>query len=161
MDYALVTTRFTNETLETNYDYRLKKGFDCMYCSPLELSPKIPYKTPLFVIEMNNSNNKIAGIGFIKNIPEKNKYYKVHSDSNTNRYTYIGKYFMNRDVVYDYNALLVYILEKLLFTGYSHSKRGTGITLFPEKLLSSDICEDINVKYEIKKLFLYHFREKL
>jgi hypothetical protein len=158
MDYALVTSRFTNETLEKNYEYRFKKGFICLYCTPLELSPKIPYNTPLFVIEMNNSINKIAGIGFIKNKPEFNKYYKVHSDSNTNRYTYIGKYFMSRDIIHEYNSLLIYILEEILFKGYGHSKRGTGLTLFPEKML---VYEDMYIKDEIKKLFLFHFREKL
>ena len=39
-----------------------------MYCCPSELSPKIPYNTPVFVIEMNNSTNKIEGIGLIKKI---------------------------------------------------------------------------------------------
>jgi hypothetical protein len=41
-----------------------------MYCSPLELSSKIAYNTPVFVIEMNNFTNKIEGIGLIKNKPE-------------------------------------------------------------------------------------------
>jgi hypothetical protein len=160
--YAVVTSRFNNETLETNHSYRVKKGFACMYCSPLELSPKIEYNTPVFVIEMNNSTNKIEGIGFIKNKPETTKYYKVHSDSNTNRYTYIGKYFMSREIIDEYNPLLVYLLEEILFKGYTHSKRGTGLTLLPEKLIvDSDICKGVHVKKEIKQLFTYHFRERL
>ena len=132
-----------------------------MYCSPLELSPKIEYNTPVFVIEMNNSTNKIEGIGFIKNKPETTKYYKVHSDSNTNRYTYIGKYFMSRELIDEYKPTLVYILEEILFKGYTHSKRGSGLSLLPEKVIHSEICKGINVKKEIKQLFTYHFREKL
>ena len=160
--YEVVTSRFNNETLETNYSYRVKKRFACMYCTPLELSPKIEYNTPLFVIEMNNSTNKIEGIGFIKNKPETSKYHKVHSDSNTNRYTYIGKYFMSREIIDEYNPPLVYLLDEILFKGYTHSKRGSGLTLLSEKLiLDSDICKGINVKKEIKQLFTYHFREKL
>jgi len=159
--YEVVTSRFNNETLEKNYAYRVKKGFGCMYCTPLELSPKIEYNTPVFVIEMNNSTNKIEGIGFIKNKPETTKYYKVHYDSNTNRYTYIGKYFMSREILDEYNPTLVYLLDEILFKGYTHSKRGTGLSLLPEKVITSDICKGLNVKKEIKKLFTYHFREKL
>jgi hypothetical protein len=159
MNYAVVTSRFNNQTLDANYAYRRKKGFQCMYCSPLELSPKIPYHTPVFVIEMNNSNNKIEGIGLIKNKPEINKYYKVHEDSNTNRFTYIGNYFMSRELIDEYNPLLVYVLDEILFKGYTHSKRGSGLTLLPEKVIKSEICNDINVKGEIKRLFIYHFMQ--
>ena len=52
--FTIVTTRFNNDTLETNYSYRRKYGYSCIYCCPSELSPKISYNTPLFVIEMNN-----------------------------------------------------------------------------------------------------------
>jgi hypothetical protein len=132
-----------------------------MYCTPLELSPKIEYNTPVFVIEMNNSTNKIEGIGFIKNKPESAKYYKVHSDSNTNRFTYIGKYFISREIIEQYKPSLVDILDNILFKGYTHSKRGTGLSLLPEKVLKSDICKEVNVKIEIKNIFTHHFREKL
>jgi hypothetical protein len=132
-----------------------------MYCCPSELSPKIPYNTPLFVIEMNNQKNKIEGIGLIKNKFETNKYYKVHTDGNTNRYTYIGKYFIDRETLDDYNAELVYVLDEILFKGYTHSKRGSGITTIPEKVLKSEVCEGVNIKKDIKDIFIYHFREKL
>jgi hypothetical protein len=159
--YEVVTTRFNKETLNSNYEYREKRGFKCMYCCPLELSPKILYNTPVFVIEMNNSTNKIEGIGLIKNKPETKKYYKVHSDGNTNRYTYIGNYFIERDIIDDYNFPLVYALEDILFKGKTHSKRGSGLTKIPEKVLKFDVCQGINVKKEIKELFIYHFRESL
>lgn len=159
--YTVVTTRFNKETLNSNYEYRAKRGFKCMYCCPLELSSNILYNTPVFVIEMNNSTNKIEGIGLIKNRPETKKYYKVHSDGNTNRYTYIGNYFIERDIIDDYNSPLVYALEEILFKGKTHSKRGSGLTKIPEKVLKFDVCEGINVKKEIKELFIYHFRESL
>jgi len=158
---TVVTTRFNKETLVSNYNYRQKHGFKCMYCCPSEMSPKISYNTPVFVIEMNNSTNKIEGIGLIKNKPETKKYYKVHSEGNTNRYTYIGEYFIERDIIDDYNSPLVYALEEILFKGKTHSKRGSGLLTIPEKVLKFDICEGINVKKEIKELFIYHFRESL
>ena len=71
--YSVVTTRFNTDTLEANYSYRLRRNLKCLYCSPIELSPKILYDMPVFVIEMNNSTNKIEGIGLIKNKPENDK----------------------------------------------------------------------------------------
>lgn len=159
--YTIVTGRFNNETRDANYAYREKHKFACLYSCPSELSPKILYNTPVFVIEMNNSKNKIEGIGLIKNKPETKKYYKVHSDGNTNRYTFIGDYFINRDIIDDYNAPLVYVLEEILFKGKTHSKRGSGLTIIPQKVLKLDVCEGIDIKKEIKEVFIYHFREKI
>jgi len=34
------------------------------------------------------------------------------------------------------------------------------LSLFPEKLLSTEICQGMNVKLEIKNMFLQYFREK-
>ena len=159
--YTIVTSRFNNETRDANYAYRIKHNFACMYCCPSELSQKIPYNTPVFIIEMNNSTNKIEGIGLIKNKLETKKYYKVQSDSNTNRYTYIGDYFIDRNIIDDYNSPLVYALEQILFKGKTHSKRGGGLTTIPEKVLKFEVCEGINIKKEIKEIFIFHFREKL
>jgi len=159
--YSIVTTRFNNETLEANYVYREKHGFACMYCCPGELSPKILYNTPVFVIEMNNVNNKIEGIGLIKNKPETKKYYKVHSEGNNNRYIYIGDYFIDRSTISEHNERLVYVLDQILFKGKTHSKRGSGLTTIPSKVLNLDICEGMNIKKEIKELFIYQFREKM
>ena len=159
--FSLVTSRFNNETLNANYVYRKKHNFKCMYCAPLELSPKILYNTLVFVVEMNNETNKIAGIGLIKNKPVTKRYYKVHEDGNTNRFIYIGNYFLEREIIDDYNPLLVYVLEEILFKGYTHSKRGSGLTKIPEKVLKLDVCEGMDIKKEIKQLFIGHFREKL
>jgi uncharacterized protein YecT (DUF1311 family) len=113
-----------------------------------------------FVIEMNNSTNKVEGIGLIKNSPFTDKYCKVHEDGNTNRYIYIGKHFMERSKIDELNSSLLIILENCLFKGRSHSKRGSGLSLFPEKLLATEICQGMNVKLEIKNIFIQYFREK-
>ena len=157
---TVVTGRFNNETLEANYAYRRKHHFGCIYCSPMELSPKIHYDTPVFVIEMNNSSNKIEGIGLIKNKPSNNRYYKVHSDGNTNRFIYIGDYFIDRETIINNNSFIVYVLDEILFKGKTHSKRGSGLSVIPEKILKFDICNGRDIKKEIKDLFIYHFREK-
>ena len=156
---TVATVRFNNNTLSVNYSYREKNKIECIYCAPTKLSPKILYDTNVFVIEMNNSTNKIEGVGLIKNRIETQKYYKVHSDTNTNRYTYIGKHFIDRNTISSYNANLVDILDEILFKGKTHSKRGSGLTTIPEKVLKFDICKDIDVKKELKNIFDNHFRD--
>jgi uncharacterized protein involved in tolerance to divalent cations len=52
-------------------------------------------------------------------------------------------------------------LEIVLFKGKTHSKRGSGLTIIPEKVLKFDICKCINVQKDIKKIFIYQFREKI
>jgi hypothetical protein len=160
MTYSLLTGRFNNETRDTNYAYRKKKGFECMYCIPSELSPKIPYLTPVFVIEMNNSTNKIEGVGLIQNKPEI-KYYKVHADGNTNRYTYIGKYFMDRELINGLNPRLIDTLERILFKGYTHSKRGTGLTSIPEKVVKTEMSQGNDIKMDIYSIFVSHYKDEL
>jgi hypothetical protein len=155
--FTVVTGRFNSETVIPNYEYRKRHNLKCIYCCPSKLSPKIKHESLVFVIEMNNTTNMIEGIGLIKNKFDLTKYYKVHSDPNSNRYIYIGNYFMDRRTINDNNSQLVDILEQILFKGKTHSKRGSGLTTIPEKVLKLDICKDINIKNEIKQIFIRYF----
>lgn len=159
--FTLVTGRYNNETWEASRQYRIRKGLQCIYAPPCPLAVNIDLNSPVFVIEMNNSINEIIGIGLIKNRPITDKVYKVQADTNCNRYIYIGNYYLPRDIIDDYNPFLVYVLEEILFKGYTHSKRGSGLTKVPEKVLKFEICEDVDIKKEIRKIFIYHFREKI
>jgi site-specific recombinase XerD len=156
----IVTIRYNNETWQSNKNYREKKELACIYASPCKITENIDLNSPVFVIEMNNSVNEIIGIGLIKN-KLADKVYKVQENSNYNRYIYIGDYHISRDIIDDYNPELVSILDEILFKGYTHSKRGSGLTKIPEKALKLEICKDVNIKDEIKKIFVYHFREKI
>ena len=159
--FSVVTDRYSNETWDASVRYREKKKFACIYAPPYRLADSIDINSPVFVIEMNNTKNQIMGIGLIKNKLVTDKVYKVQEDSNHNRYIYIGEYHISREVLDDYNPFLVYVLDEILFKGYTHSKRGSGLTKIPEKVLKLDVCEGINVKKEIKDVFIYHFKDKL
>jgi hypothetical protein len=158
--FTIVTSRFNNETLQANYENRAKREKPCIYVSPYEMSPKIYLNSPVFVIEMNNSTNKIEGIGLIKNKPMTDKYYKIQENQSYNRYVYFGEYHIDRNTIELYKPYLLNVLDQILFKGYTHSKRGSGLTTIPEKVLTFDICKDIDIKKEIRNLFIYHFREK-
>jgi hypothetical protein len=156
---TVVTIRYNNDTWQANKNYRDRRELSCIYASPSKLAENIDLDSPVFVIEMNNSTNEIMGIGLIKNkLADKN--YRVQENANYNRYIYIGDYHISREIIDNYNSQLVYILDEILFKGRTHSKRGSGLTKIPEKVLHFDICKNVNIKNEIKQIFVYHFREK-
>ena len=160
--YTFVSTRFNNDTWNENKEYRLKKELYCIYGSPQEMSPKIDYNSIVFVIEMNNSKNEIEGIGLIKNHPL-DKYCKIYSDANFNRYIYKSKYHIEREVLMRYNQILVEVLDYILFKEKTHMKRGAGFTTIPDKLLKHVKCDNIDIKKEIRNIFLskYQYEEAL
>lgn len=159
--YTVVSTRFNNETWEENKQNRERRNIGCLYGSPQEMSPKIDLNSPVFVVEMNNSINKIEGIGLIKNKPDVEKHYRMYVEHNFNRYVYIGNYHVSRELLIEYNEPLVDALDYILFKEKTHSKRGAGFTTIPEKLLKKKICENINIKKDIREIFLYHFKSRI
>ena len=75
---TIACTRFNNKTWQereqwlatnqTRYEQIYKRPLKCIYGSPREIShTKIPPEKTILVIEMNNDENKIIGIGEIKN----------------------------------------------------------------------------------------------
>lgn len=154
----IATSRFNNETWEQNCAYRQKshhKG--CVYGAPLQISSKVPSQQLVFIVEMNNSTNKIEGIGLIRNIFQSDKYHKVYPNGNYNRYVYKSDYRLDRDVLERYNSQLVQNLEYILFKEKTHMKRGSGLTLIPEKLLKHKICENKNLTQEVKVIFQKYY----
>jgi len=158
--FTIATDRFNNETWEASYQYRTRRGIPCIYAPPCRIASSIAIHSPVFVIEMNNSTNQIIGIGLIKNKIVTDRIYKVQPDTNYNRYIYIGHHHLTREILNNYNPYLVYVLEQILFKGYTHSKRGAGITRLSEKVLKLDICKDIQIKKEIRDIFIKHFKRE-
>jgi len=161
LPFTVVTGRFNNETWEATVRYRARKSLACIYAPPCRLSPTIHLKSPVFVIEMNNERNQVMGIGLIKNKLATDRVYKVQADTNCNRFIYIGDYHLSREALQEYNPFLIYVLDHILFRGKTHSKRGTGLTKIPEKVLTMDICEQLDIKKEIRNIFVNHYKVKL
>ena len=148
----IVSTRFNEDTWTQNINYRLKhKEFNCIYGSPKPLTEKIMINSLLFVIEMNNTTNQMEGIGLIRNHPKINR--PIYSIGNFNRYTYQGKYRIDRDLLLEKNQKLVECLDYILFKEKTHMKRGSGFTIIPEKLMKHRKCEEMDIKKEIVDLF--------
>ncbi len=149
----LATTRFNSDTWEENVIYRNKHNMEgCIYGTPRKIISEIPTQTSIFVIEMNNSLNRIEGIGLILNDLRVDKYYSIHSIGDYNRYTFKGKYRMGRDEIERKNPDVVSTLDTILFKGRTNFKRGSGIMRMPRNLL--DLNKDINLHQEINHIFL-------
>jgi len=157
----LVSTRFTNDTLQENREYKAKHMVCCIYGSPQEFSPKILYHDVVFVVEMNNDKNQIEGIGLIRNIPYRDKYYNIYKDGNYNRYIYKSNYFIERDTIVRYNPMLATALDYVLFKEKTHLKRGSGFTTIPEKLIKHRVCEKIDMINDITDLFYMNFGKEV
>lgn len=155
---TIVSTRFNDFTWDENVNYRRKNNINgCSYGAPYMMSPKIELDSLVFVIEMNNSNNKIEGIGLVRNKASLDKHYMIHSERNYNRYSFHGKYRVNRDEIERTKPQIIIILDYILFKEKTHLKRGIGFTTVPEKLLRHPKCNGIDLNNEIKDLFINLF----
>lgn len=152
----LLTTRFNNDTWIENETFRnTHQGIHCVYGSPQPMAPKIYPRIPICVIEMNNSNNQILGIGLIRNEPSPRYEYMPYSCGNYNRFVFIGNHRLNRDEI---SQELIDILEYILFKEKTHMKRGAGFTTVPEKLLYHRVCEGRDIMREIVETFVKKYK---
>jgi hypothetical protein len=98
------------------------------------VAKNIPMDTVLFVLEMNNDTNKIAGIGLVRNHAFMHKY-NVYSEKTYNRYIYYGKMHIYRENMSEEEERIMKVFDILCFTGNKHMKRGQGIKSFPIETL--------------------------
>lgn len=158
MKYTLVTTRFNEETYQENKMFREKNDtkFGCIY-GIFSLNTKLPTDKPMYVLEMNNSQNKIMGIGCIYNKPVQKPIF-IYKTGNYNRYVYIGKYRIDRTNISEEEEKIMKLLDHICFKGASHLKRGRGFTKFPTKTLYK--CEyfiHFNILHFISEMFNKRF----
>jgi hypothetical protein len=146
---TIVTTRFNETTWEENKRYRERHKHVCIYAIPKKLCENIEDGSVLFVIEMNNSANKIEGIGLIRNKVQIHRY-PIYKDNNFNRFCYIGKYHITREYIEEESPLFLQEIETLLFKGKSHFKRGSGMTTLTEKMKRKT---EMDLYSEIKNMF--------
>ena len=159
----LLTTRFNTETWNENEEYRFKKFREsfshiCLYPVPQKMACWVCPNNICFVVEMNNSLNKIEGIGIVRNKIETDYYYHVYKECTFNRYVYKGKYRLSREQLINYNSDIVDILDNILFKGKTHLKRGIGFTAITDKLQRNPVCSEHNLSEEIKQIFLQHYK---
>jgi hypothetical protein len=137
----ILTTRFSNYGIKENRVWRDEHRLNtsCVYGTPVMITHHVMDDAYAFVIEMNNDKNKVEGIGLIRNKVCEQRYRRIHSDPNLNRYSYEGEYRVDvsqighheDDEDDEYYKKLIQTLEVLLFKGKRHSKRSIGISRIP------------------------------
>jgi hypothetical protein len=139
---TFLTTRFTDETLSENFSFRKHNNIPCIYNVAVPISDQHPYKD-LYVIEMNNSQNIVVGIGIItkKICPRE----RIYADPSYNRYTYKGKRYIPREEIPPW---MIHEFEEKLFYGRGHMKRGKSMTKFPDKWLKKEYYDFIQSKLQ-------------
>lgn len=150
--FYIGTTRFTNATYKENKDWREKHNWKgCIYGLNKRMPQSVPKEALVYVLEMNNDLNKIEGIGLIRNyINYKYKAYIYKGDPNYNRFIYNSNYRLDINDIKNENYLkIIEILERLIFYGAGHYKRGQGITTINWNRLDD----------KKKKLFILFFQK--
>lgn len=133
---VLMTSRFNNDTWVENMQYRLlSPNVGCIYCSPVEIAKQVLPDFPMMVLEMNNSENRIMGIGLVRNRPIRGGKYAVYDRMMYNRCVYIGKTRIDRDEMTTEENEIMRFFDTVCFRGANHMKRGVGISAFPLEIL--------------------------
>ena len=165
---TLTATRFNKKTWNERQQWMERNRFDlgCIYGTPVCVKEHI--KGNIIVLEMHNDENKVKGIGLIKNalfIKEKDKNklqktsYRIYNDRNYNRYIYKSNYRIDSDSVNQEEKKIIEIFNVLLFKGPKHLKRGQGITLVPKWITNN---RHINFIEFFRELFVkYHSIEEI
>lgn len=153
----IAVTRFNEETWNSNKLWRELNNYSgCIYGCPVEIPDKVLPRTILYVLEMNNSNNTIEGIGLIIN-RKSNKIgqrTRVYENNSYNRYTYMSNYRIDKSEFTQSEKKFINILEILLFKGCKHIKRGQGITILSNWITNNVISKkNFNIfNYKVKLL---------
>ena len=156
--FYLACTRFNNTTYAENTNYRNKHNEIAIYGTTLKIRNIYNVGTLIFIVEMNNEQNKIEGIGLIKNLLVCDKRYKIYDNDEYNRYIYRGKYWLSRSQINNVNEKIIEIFENILFKGKSHLKCRMGITIITEKLFVHWNYDLQILKNMVKYVFISYFK---
>jgi hypothetical protein len=127
----------------------------------LKIREIYPKESLIFIAEMNINENKIEGIGLIKNVLVYNRTHKIHDNSECNRFIYQGKYWLSRKQILQVDFEILNIFDDILFKGKSHLKNRIGIRIITDNLFIHWPSYDlITLKNKVKNAFLHYFQKK-
>lgn len=156
MPTEIVTTRFNQSTWEQNCDWRRTHHWDgCIYGSPTRMNDSIAPGAAVAVIEMNNQANRVEGIGLLANRVVCDKRYAIYEWGNYNRFIYRGRYRIDRRDMTEAETELIQKIERVIFWGLGHLKRGHGMTRLPRKMMERT---DLNVTASINRMFTDRYK---
>ena len=148
---TLAATRFSDCTWEQNRAYRRKHNIQgCVYGSPRTIALAVLPQTPVFVVEMNNTQRRVEGIGMVLNAPSPSRAW-IYDEGRYNFYTYRSNFRLDRTELEAAHipghpaVKLLWFLEQIVFAkavlpngpstlGLRLIMRGHGISRLPKWL---------------------------
>lgn len=150
----VVVSRFKQNTWEENCEYRRRKRLmGCVYGTPLPMAATIPYKAPVYVLELNFTEHKIMGVGLILNLINVGNS-KVYADSQHNSYSYKGKYRVDRQEMIEQEEELMTKLDEILFWQCKRWRAMQGMTQIPVWVRQ---LPELNYQEILRNMFLSRF----
>jgi len=155
--FYIASTRFNNDTYNENILYRKHSDIPVIYGTSIRIQEKYDVGSLIFVAEMNNDENRIEGIGLIRNTLVYDKKHSIYDNSDYNRYLYKGDYWISRETILEKDPEIVEICDTVLFKGKSHLKRMSGISVLTKQLFTNWDYKLSTLKEKIRKMFIKLF----
>ena len=159
----LFSIRYFDDQYRELYDWKNTNGYEkkAIYGCSIRIKEQVNINKFIYVIEMDNTNNRILGISRIKNRVWRDKIYNIHQHRRYNRIIYRGKYRIDCSDFMDEELYFIHILEDIMFYGKDHIKRGRGIQELPTFMQDIrdykkyEVTEKINLKkYDNKDILI-------
>jgi hypothetical protein len=154
----VVAARFSEQTwLEHTAFRERKKLVGCIYGSPLPMANSIPFRAPVFVLEMNFKQHRIMGVGLIRNdcIVD---VHRIYSDTQYNVCAYEGKYRVTREEMDREEDELLDTLEQMLFWQCKIWRTRNGLTQIPKWVRETEGLDYENI---LRNMFISRFLPKI
>lgn len=150
----LVTTRFNNETYAQNRRFCAKYNYKSLYSNPHALPASIPIDATVYVIEMNNTTDKIVGFGKFKNRLKYN-VYNIYEVEFYNQNHFVGEDRIGSEEFHENDKAFIQSLEQQLFHGRGHLKRGHRMLSFPHAKIGTCLKNGLDIIETIERIVLY------
>ena len=160
----VMTTRFSDTTYNQNRRFRKhqtinKQNIYCIYSAPNPITNNIAKGKTLYVLELNNTQNKIMGVGKVHNIPyyKKNEVYdtsvkEYEFTKNYNIYSYTGHEHIEVSEMNEEDKQHIKLIESICFKGKQNMKRSPLITQFPIRKLYQ-LRQEFDILQIIENMF--------
>ena len=143
--FDIYTTRFNSYTYLENQRYKENKmhGFSgALYSTTLPFPVNTSDEKYLFVLDMNNTTNKLLGVSFLKNKLAKDQNINMYADPSFNNCIYKTQFYIdlqesNSQIHKLWRTFIENEFEKYLFYGKSNMKRGGSFTRFSMKKMKT------------------------
>jgi hypothetical protein len=143
--FDIYTTRFNSHTYLENQRYKENKmnGFSgALYSTTLPFPVNTSDEKYLFVLDMNNTTNRLLGVSFLKNKLAKDQNIIMYADPSFNNYIYKTKFYIdlqdsNPQITESWRKFIETEFERCLFYGKSNMKRGGSFSRFSMKKMKT------------------------